>query len=259
MPQPVITFLRYSLILKAAMADCLDNPKPEAVHRLRSSNRRLEAVLELLTPAADLPALPKRSSAFRRSVRKIRRIAGDVRDLDVHRELLRAYQTTSGATELETQLEASRKKKVKRMRRQISADEDEIRHALDRLEMIFGGIADLSLSGGRLIYVARSWLAPAVRGLDPHEDDDLHSIRKACKTARYIAEIGSGESRTAAKFAKRMEDVQQTTGAWHDYLLLLDRAQSRLPSGSPVIKKLYAKAGVLRRQAESKAAHLLKA
>ncbi|WP_353069771.1 CHAD domain-containing protein [Tunturibacter empetritectus] len=259
MPQPVIIFLRYSLILKAAMADCLEDPKPEVVHRLRSSNRRLEAVLELLTASADLPALPKRSRAFKRSVQKTRRIAGDVRDLDVQLELLRAYQTSDGATKLEKELAVSRKKKVKKLLQQISADEDKIRHALDRLEMIFAGIADFKLSGGRLFHVARSWLTPAVQGLDPHEDDDLHSIRKACKTARYIAEIGGEESRTAMKFAKHMENIQQTTGAWHDYLLLLDQAQTRLPDGSRVIKKLYAKAALLRRQAEAKAAHLLRA
>jgi CHAD domain-containing protein len=259
MPQPVITFLRYSLILKAAMADCLDNPKPEAVHRLRSSNRRLEAVLEVLTPSADLPALPKRSRAFKRSVREIRRISGDVRDLDVHRELLHAYEAIGGTTELEMELQALRKRKVKKLQQQILSDEDEIHHTLDRLEMTFAGLDDFNLSGGRLIHAARSWLAPAVRGLDAHEDDDLHSIRKVCKTARYIAEIGSEASKTAAKFAKRMEDVQQTIGAWHDCLLLLKHAQASLPDESPVIKKLYEKAGRLRRQAESKAAHLLRA
>jgi CHAD domain-containing protein len=259
MPQPVITFLHYSLILKAAMADCLDDPKPEAVHRLRSSNRRLEAVLEVLTPSVDLPTLPKRSRAFKRSVRGIRRIAGDVRDLDVHVELLDTYQAISGTTELETELKALRKRKVKKLQRQILADEDVIRHSLDRLEVTFAGLKDLNLSGGRLTHVARSWLAPAVRGLDPHEDDDLHLIRKACKTARYIAEIGSEASKAAAKFAKRMEDVQQTTGTWHDCLLLLNQAHVSLPGESPVIKKLYAKAGLLRRQAEFKAANLLKA
>ena len=104
-----------------------------------------------------------------------------------------------------------------------------------------------------------SRLTAAVQGLDPHEDDDLHSIRKVCKTARYIAEIGSDESETAMKFARRMEKIQQTTGAWHDYLLLLDQAQTRLPGGSPLIKKLYAKVALLRRPAEAKAAHLLRA
>jgi CHAD domain-containing protein len=259
MPQPVLTFLRQSLILKTALADCLEDPKPAAVHRLRSSARRLEAVLQVLTVSTDLATLPKRSKAFKRSLREIRRASGDVRDLDVHRELLNTYQAIGGATELEKELQALRKKKVKKLQRQILADENEIHHTLDKLEVAFAELTDLNLSGGRLIQAAQSWLAPAVRGLDPHEDEDLHSIRKACKTARYIAEIGGEASKTAATFAKRLENVQQTTGAWHDCLLLLNKANASLPAKSPFTEKLYAKTGLLRRRAESKAAHLIKA
>src|ERR1700761_1757867 len=119
MPQPGITFLRHSLTLKAAMADCLDDPKPEAVHKLRSSTRRLEAVLEVLNSSADLPTLSKRSKAFKRSLRRIRRASGEVRDVDVHRELLSTYQDVSGAAELDKELLALRKKKVKKLHRQI--------------------------------------------------------------------------------------------------------------------------------------------
>jgi CHAD domain-containing protein len=259
MPQPVIAFLRHSLTLKAAMAACLDDPKPEAVHKLRSSTRRLEAVLEVLNSSADLPTLQKRSKAFRRSLRQIRRTSGGVRDLDIHRELLSSYQAVSGAAELDQELQALRKKKVKKLHRQILADEDEIRLTLDRLEATVAGLTDLKLSGGNLVDAARSWLTPAVRGLNPHEDEDLHSIRKACKTARYIAEIGGESSKTAAKFAKRMENVQQTTGAWHDCLLLLNHAHASLPGKSPFTERLYVKTGLLRRRAESKAAHLLRA
>jgi CHAD domain-containing protein len=259
MPQPVLTFLRQSLILKTAMADCLDDPKPSAVHRLRSSARRLEAALQVLTFSADLPTLPKRSRAFKRSLRKIRRASGDVRDLDVHRELLNTYQAIRGASELEKELQALRNKKVKKLQRQIFTDEDEIHHSLDKLEVTFAELTDLNIGGGRLVHAARNWLAPTVRGLDPHEDEDLHSIRKACKTARYIAEIGGEASKTAAKFAKRLENVQQTTGAWHDCLLLLNKANASLPAKSPFTEKLYAKTGLLRRRAESKAAHLIRA
>jgi CHAD domain-containing protein len=259
MPQPVITFLRHSLDLKTALAGCVDDPTPKSVHRLRSSTRRLEAVLEVLAGAADLPNLAKRSKQFRRSLGDIRRSAGAVRDLDVHVELLKHLGITDGMAKLEKELKASRKKKVKKLQRQIGTGQDEIHKALDKVETDFAGQADLNLSGAKLIDVAGKWMAPKVRGLDPGRDEDLHSIRKVCKTARYMAEIGSASSKAAAKFAKRMEDVQQTTGAWHDYLLLLNHANAKLPPTSPITVKLYAKAGALRRQAESKAARLLKA
>jgi hypothetical protein len=39
----------------------------------------------------------------------------------------------------------------------------------------------------------------------------------------------------------------------------LNKANASLPAKSPFTEKLYAKTGVLRRQAESKAAHLMRA
>jgi CHAD domain-containing protein len=259
MPQPVTAFLHHSVILKAALDDCLDDPNPKSVHKLRSTTRRLDAVLEVLNACTDLPSLPRRSRAFRRSLRKIRRTAGEIRDLDVHRELLSHYQSMDGATELDRDLQKARKKKAKGLQQHIGAEEAEIRHTLERLEIAIAELPNLNLSGGRLIHIAKGWLAPALRDLDPSRDDDLHSIRKACKTARYIAETGSDASKAAAQLAKRLYDVQQTTGAWHDCLLLLGRARATLPNESPFTERLYAKTGRLRQQAELKAAHFLKA
>jgi CHAD domain-containing protein len=259
MPQPITTFLRHSVTLKAAMADCKDAPRPKAVHRLRSTTRRMEAALELLVRTADLSVLPKKSRALRKSFRRLRRAAGRVRDLDVHRKLLGAYKTISDAVRLEKDFDAARKKKAQKLQRRIAKDEHEIRRALDDLETTLAAIVDLNLSGGGVAHVAQSWLATAVHGLDLQSDDDLHSIRKACKTGRYIAEIGSEDSRAADTLAKRLDDVQQTTGAWHDYLQLLKEVNRSLPEDSPLTGKIHAKADRLRHRAEAKAARLLPA
>lgn len=259
MPQPVAAFLRHSLTLKAAMAKCADKPKPKPVHDLRSTTRRMEATLELLIATADLPPLAKKSKAFRRSLRRLRRAAGRVRDLDVHRDLLSAYKKINDAARLEQSLDDARKKEAKKLQRRIAKDEQEILSALDKLETALAPGAGLDLSGGGIADAAQYWLATAVHGLDLHSDDDLHSIRKACKTARYIAEIGSEASRTTATLARRLNDVQQTTGAWHDYLLLLEEVHDSLPEDSPLATKLHARAEQLRRRAEAKAARLLAA
>jgi CHAD domain-containing protein len=257
MPQPVITFLRHSLMLKTKMAECLNEPKPKAVHQLRSSARRIEATLELLIATADLPSVPKRSKELRRSLRKLRRASGKVRDIDVHRSLLAAYKTIADAALMDKFFNAARKTKVRKLQRRIVEDQEDILRALDELETTIASVADVNLSGGNLVQAAQSWLATAVRGLNLEHDDDLHSIRKACKTARYIAEIGSQTSKAAAKLAARLEDVQQTTGAWHDCLLLLDEANAVVRNDSPLIEKIQTKTRRLRLQAESKAGRLL--
>jgi CHAD domain-containing protein len=257
MPQPVTTFLRHSLALKAAMAACLDQPTFKAVHWLRASTRRIEATLQLLVDTADVPSLPKRSKRLRRSLQRIRRAASKVRDLDVHCELLATHKTISDADDMGKKLSAARENKVKKLQQHILEDERDIHRALDRIETILAPAADLNLSGGSLVHAAQTSLAPALRGLDPKDDDDLHSIRKACKTARYIAEIGSETSKSASRLAKRLHDIQQATGVWHDSLLLLSEAQASLPADSPLTEKLHATTRRLRRQAESKSVRLL--
>lgn len=253
MPQPVATFYRHSLSLKTAMAECLANPTPKSVHWLRATIRRIEATLDLLIDTADLPTLPKQSKQFRRSLRKIRRAAGAVRDLDVHCELLATYKTIKDATVLEKDLSTIRNRKEKKLQQRIQADARDILAMLDKLDPILAPAAELDLSGGSLAQAAKTSLSPALRGLDPRDDDDLHSIRKAGKSARYIAEIGSKVSKEAATLATRLIDLQKTIGAWHDHLLLLNQAETALPTDSPLTEKLHAKTATLRRQAESKA------
>ena len=101
MPQPIVTFLHHSLMLKAVMTECADAPKPKAVHRLRSTTRRMEAILELLTTSTNLPNNHQNEKSFRKYLRKIRRAAGKVRDIDVHLEILAAYKTIGDAEVLE--------------------------------------------------------------------------------------------------------------------------------------------------------------
>src|ERR1700688_3980420 len=72
----------------AAMAQCVEDADTDAVHRVRTGSRRLQAMLEAMlrenaTFALDHPARP-----WLRQLKQIRRAAGPVRDLDVHRKLL---------------------------------------------------------------------------------------------------------------------------------------------------------------------------
>ncbi len=259
MPQPIVAFLQHADALKSAMVECLDTASPKAVHRLRSTTRRMEAALELLIITAGLPALRKKSKAFRKALRKIRRAAGHVRDLDVHRELLGAYKKIRDTERLDEDLDAERKIDARKLQQSISRDQQKILRALAKLEKTLSPVANLDLSGEGVADSARSWLAAAVHGLDLQDDEDLHSIRKACKTGRYIAEIGSEASTIASSLAKRLNGVQKTAGSWHDYLMLLEEVHRNLPEDSPLAGKLHAKAERLRHLAEGKAARLLAA
>jgi CHAD domain-containing protein len=250
MPQPVTVFLRQSTMLKAAVAMCLHKTQPKPVHRLRSITRRIEATLELLTMSAEIADMRKRSRSLRRSLRKVRRAAGNVRDLDVHRELLRAYGKSSDSTHLDNELASARNKAANRLQRRLEKDEPRIHRALDDLEVALEPAHNLELSGGKLVNIARSWFTKANHDFDLQDDDQLHSIRKACKTARYLAEVGSEVSKTATNAATRFERAQQTLGVWHDHVLLLKKARASLGTDNELIEEMQADTERLRQCAD---------
>src|SRR5882757_7824962 len=94
MPHPVTVFLRQGLMLKAAIAACLKKASPKRVHHLRSTTRRIEATLQLLALSTGISHIEKQSKPLERSLRKVRRAAGAVRDADVQSDLLAAYNRT---------------------------------------------------------------------------------------------------------------------------------------------------------------------
>jgi CHAD domain-containing protein len=255
MPQPVSVLLRQSLLLKAAVLDCLSddrrgNQDPKPVHRLRSATRRIEATLELLSLyASSLPELQQQTKPLAKVLRRVRRAAARVRDLDVHLDLLESYQASPDAPRLRKILAGARKKAARQLQDSLKKDRRRVGRKFDNLEAALEPAHDLTISGGTLADVALHWLAAAVRGLDPLKDEDLHAVRKASKTARYLAEIGAPNSKAAAVLASRFERVQQTLGAWHDSLLLEQEALASLGEDAPIVAQIQAETLQLRQKA----------
>jgi CHAD domain-containing protein len=257
MPQPVTVFLRQGLMLKAAIAACLKKASPKNVHHLRSTTRRIEATLELLVLSAGIPRIEKESKPLQRSLRKIRRAAGEVRDADVQSDLLDAYNRTPDAKRLREDLAALRKKAERKLIKRLEQEQKKIELRLNNLEASLTPALDLNLSGAKLINVTQSWFAENVRGLDPEHDQDLHTLRKASKTARYLAETGVDASKAAAALAARYEAAQKSLGEWHDHFLLLHEAHANLPADSETIEQIQQDTERLHHRADADASHLL--
>jgi CHAD domain-containing protein len=257
MPQPVTVFLRQALILKAAIAACLKKATPNRVHHLRSTTRRIEATLELLVLSANIAQIEKQSKPLERSIRKVRRAAGAARDADVLSGLLEAYNRTPDAKRLREDLAALRKKSERKLTRSLEQEQKKIEVRLSNLEAILTPAIDLNLSGAKLINVIQNWFAENVRGLDPQHDQDLHTLRKASKTARYLAETGVDGSKAAANLAARYEAVQKSLGEWHDHFLLLHQAHTHLPTNSETIEQIQEDTARLHQRADTTAGRLL--
>jgi CHAD domain-containing protein len=261
MPQPVTVFLRQALMLKAAIAACLKKPSPKRVHHLRSTTRRIEATLELLVLSAGISRIfshiEKQVKPLRRSLRKLRRAAGTVRDADVQHDLLAAYNGTPDANPLRKDLTALRKKSEHKLINRLHHEQKRIELKLASLEASLSPALDLDLSGAKLITVTQSWFAENIRGLDPQHDQDLHTLRKASKTARYLAETGIDASKAVVTLATRYEAAQKSLGEWHDHFLLLHEAHTRLPPNSETIEQIQQDLERLHQRANAAAGHLL--
>jgi CHAD domain-containing protein len=84
-----------TVALKDELKQCADDPNVETVHHVRTGTRRVQAMLETVLREVATPNnqnavsdLADAGEKWTRLLKRIRRAAGPVRDLDVHRQLL---------------------------------------------------------------------------------------------------------------------------------------------------------------------------
>ncbi|HMF64516.1 MAG TPA: CHAD domain-containing protein [Edaphobacter sp.] len=238
---PIQTLRDHVTHLEAAITLCLADPKPKPVHLLRTTTRRIEAQLTLLSLLPHLPPHRKQAKKAQRLLKELRRAAGQVRDLDVQRDLIK--DKTSAATQKES---LQLRNALKDQRTQTEAD---LLQILDKhqsklaltLESLLEALAPaerLSLTPTQLTHLTQSWFTRNIPST--HDDpDQLHTIRKTAKLARYIAETAPNSARTARKVAASFESLQQSGGEWHDWLILAAIAEDHLGKSSPLTQTFH--------------------
>ena len=272
--QPVKTLEQHIKELEAAMAVCLASPGRKAVHKLRSSTRRIEAQLRLLNHVRGLPPHSTEQEKLLRELRKLRRAAGAVRDLDVHEDLLEEFlhpkSRSEDALSLQTDAKVLREDQERRrdqcateLQQLIQKREAAIAGALEKLAKVLRPAEGLRLSAAQLMDNAqtdyrrlgkRLHLDRALkngshrpeataagkngnkRNGDGLKDEQLHEIRKAAKAARYMAE-GASESRRAKLLAQQYEALQESGGQWHDWLEVAAEARAVLGRKHPLTEE----------------------
>ncbi len=180
---------------------------PESLHDMRVAVRRARALFR-----AGRPVIGGDTAAVETGLKELGRVLGDVRDLDVFIERLRAE-----AEELEdddraafcdaiSSLTGERSEARRRLLRVL--DSDLYLRLLDDLERT---ARELTPSGDGstlpdLVDRQASKLRKVAKSLpqDPG-DDELHALRKAGKRMRYVAEL-AGDS-TVVTRAKQLQDV----------------------------------------------------
>ena len=248
--RPVHTLNDAIQSLEAAVLVCYATPKKKPVHQVRTWTRRVEAQLELIAQLPDAPAAGKQRDRALRILKKLRRTAGDVRDLDVERDLIaqetRKKQDPSQtdrtlhkqARKLRRELKQRRHREADSLRSLLKKIRKELPAVLQVLRAKFAPVNEAALSEPELLTLVGDWYArsspqqPSLIG----KSKALHAVRKCAKLARYMVAPTSKSTGRASTNAQRLsyyfEALQHTGGEWHDLLQLQKLAAKELGRSS---------------------------
>lgn len=241
---PVRTLREHVLALEGAIALCLDKPRPKAIHKVRTEARRIEAQLELLGLLKRLPSYRSEMGRSLRLLKKIRRAAGRVRDLDVQRKLLKTH-TAEDEKQIEKHTDAKlnelaelgelrqirkqrRKRAARKLLKLLNKRQGKLAAAFDALLTALEPAQELQLPAAELLRLVDQHFRGTHALIIRHPSSEhLHSIRKAARIARYQAELATN-SAAATRSAQRYEALQVAGGQWHDTLALASEAATEL-------------------------------
>lgn len=253
--------------LRGNLETCATAPDIDPVHDVRTGTRRLQAVIEAILREHTGESLQEPASEWLDALKKMRRAAAPVRDLDVHRKLLHklvkfgsknegaeliapASDNTmvvgpspdvieTPATELPTNPVADQAGKLDAWlhhARQHNAVQLKKRAAkqLTKFDALSSAM-DAAMQQGRrtrrrprsAAMVALESFARLVDEMQQLDANNLHDFRKGAKKARYIAETAAEDAHALA-VGKALKRLQDDIGDWHDWLVLADEAGDAL-------------------------------
>ena len=204
--------------LSARLSKVSEHSGPDAIHKFRTSTRRVEAAVQELGQDPD-----RNARKLLKMLRRLRKKAGRVRDLDAQIGLLRnlkiAHQSGQKSQLLRT-LSAERLKKEKKFAEALGKDV-----VRDLRKRLLRAGSDLEIPEGvEPLDLALRTLSEVTRDHSPLTQATIHQYRIAGKRARYLIEI-AGKDPEAEAFNQSLKRTQDVVGDWHDWLTLTERAE----------------------------------
>ncbi|NDC54065.1 MAG: CHAD domain-containing protein [Planctomycetia bacterium] len=201
---------------------------PESVHRLRVATRRAIAAIDAFSDM-----LPDKHAAwFTKRLRRIRRSAGEARDLDVLTDRLTEQRPAVAGSRARRRLVSMLSKQREVSRQPIRAEHERLLEAdwLDRVERLLAGV---STGRGRPTFreYAQRRFRPLMRHFFSAADrklrgaGEIHALRIEGKKLRYALEIFAAAfpARVRARCADSLERLQKTLGEFTDHAAAADR------------------------------------
>lgn len=227
--------------LIAIVEDLGDEPSVGAVHRLRTTIRRVETLL----PSADEAG---RERKLRKQLGRIRRRAGRVRDVDVHAKALRSVPRTvapAARDEVRAALHEARDKRRRRLANAVEAECD--RGLVKRLRRAMARAADVPhdhTEGAAVVADVIAEFERIVAAASPLGAANLHRLRIAIKHLRYRVEPFVADA-DAAYVVGELKRAQDAIGTWHDWATLEERTIDVLGAAEgPLVAAVRARTAV---------------
>lgn len=221
---------RLEAVWSELAAACSHDHDAERVHQLRVATRRTIAALDAFRSL--LPRRPR--EWFRKQLRRIRRAAGEARDLDVLTERL-----SHRATGASTAGRDARRRLVAMLSRQRAKSGRPIHEVRERLLVadwparVEGLLDAVAARRERRTFgrFARHRLKPLMRRFFVRadhrlrDDDEIHRLRIEGKKLRYALEIFAAAfpERVRAKCERALESLQESLGEFTDHAAAADR------------------------------------
>ena len=229
--------------LKKFVKQSPKQPSPEEIHTLRTNGRKLEAMLSAL--ALDSQRNERR---LLQAVRKVRKRAGKVRDLDVltgHLAGLRIDGETECQVQLLEHLGADRSQQVKKLRALINNQSTELtgrlREASKEVDIFLADDPDAAQDAASQAAAQALKLSSELHMPKRFNRGNLHPYRLKVKELRYVLQLGqsSEDHSSDAKFIEELGKVKDAIGEWHDWEELIGIAQDVLDHpGCNLLRKL---------------------
>lgn len=208
---------RLATNLKAA----LENGEVEAIHQVRVSSRKLVEFIHIFGLFVGERAIRR----VRKSLRGIRILFRDVRDLDVlQMSLSKAGSDTNFSptdlAQLEGCLTSRRERKLNRAR--MACKSREVGTIVDQVGALIDDFDEVAGDDARILDSARvRWRKRAddlVRETDPAtKRESLHPMRLKLKRFRYSTELLLRlEERAGDEILQELAGIQDELGAWND-------------------------------------------
>lgn len=222
--------------LSRAIADVSRKSSPERVHKLRTSIRRVEVLV------ASAAMAEKRQQKARKLLKKLRRRAGKIRDIDVQSAALESVnigREEKLKRELLGEFERVRSKREKKL---ISTLKPKFRSRLRKnlAEMEYkpetGRHGEASRALSQLNLLRQEWQQNRPSGIA-----ELHAFRMKCKRVRYSFELAAGFE-LSEKYIAALKAIQDAIGEAHDWAVLTETVAARAAAISPLLAAVRAMA-----------------